>query len=215
MAAAYEALIFDLGKVVFDLSFDRVFQSWASASGQEAEVLKRRFQFDELFDEFERGEISNEDFRIEISRRLGFHLNNKAFDEGWCALYLDPYDGINELLSNLKQQYRLVALTNTNRIHERVWEVRYRASLSHFEKVFSSHELKTRKPEKQAYQSVLDYLCVAPSRTIFLDDSQANIEAAAQLGIKAILVKSQEQMLADLRELLQLDGHESPPTARR
>jgi epoxide hydrolase-like predicted phosphatase len=201
---AYEALIFDLGKVVFDLSFDRVFQSWAAASGQEADVLKRRFQFDELFDAFERGEVSSEEFRVEISRRLGFHLSNEAFDEGWCALYLDPYDEIDELLSSLKQQYRLVALTNTNSIHAQVWKIKYQESLRCFDNVFCSHELGTRKPEQQVYQSVLDYLITRPERTIFLDDSPANIAGAAQLGIKTILVESPQQMRADLHHALYL-----------
>jgi len=198
----YEALIFDLGKVVFDLSFDKVFQFWALASGQQADAIKGRFQFDELFDEFERGEVSNKEFRAEISRRLGLKLTDKVFDEGWCSLYLNTYEGINKLLGSLKKQYRLVALTNTNSIHEQVWKTKYRESLGYFDRIFCSHELKTRKPEKQAYQSVLDYLGLKPQRTIFLDDSYPNIEGAAQLGIKTILVESQQQMHVDLRKML-------------
>jgi epoxide hydrolase-like predicted phosphatase len=198
----YEALIFDLGKVVFDLSFDKVFQFWASASGQQVDAIKGRFQFDEFFNDFERGEVSDKEFRAEISRRLSLRLTDKVFDEGWCALYLNAYAGIDKLLSSLKGQYRLVALTNTNSIHEQVWKKRYHETLSHFDKVFCSHELKTRKPEKQAYQSVLDYLGVEPQRTIFLDDSDANTAGAARLGIKTILVESQQQMRTDLRKVL-------------
>jgi epoxide hydrolase-like predicted phosphatase len=198
----YEALIFDLGKVVFDLSFDKVLQFWASASSQQVDAIKGRFQFDEFFNEFERGEVSDKEFRAEISRRLSLRLTDKVFDEGWCALYLNTYAGIDKLLSSLKGQYRLVALTNTNSIHEQVWKKRYHETLSHFDKVFCSHELKTRKPEKQAYQSVLDYLEVEPKRTIFLDDSDANTAGAARLGIKTILVESQQQMRADLRKVL-------------
>lgn len=199
---AFEALIFDLGKVVFDLSFDRVFHFWAAASGQPVEAIKSKFQFDEFFDEFERGKISARTFRAEVSRRLGLQLTDQIFDAGWCALYLDHYQGIDELLTNLKQQYRLVALTNTNSIHARVWQLKYRASLGYFEKVFSSHELGTRKPEKQAYQAVLDYLGTKPERTIFLDDNRTNVAGAAQLGIKTILVESQAQMRADLYQSL-------------
>jgi putative hydrolase of the HAD superfamily len=198
----YEALIFDLGKVVFDLSFDQVFYHWATASGQEAAAIKSRFQFDELFDAFERDDVSADAFRTEVSRRLGFQLTDQAFDEGWCALYLDPYEGVNEVLSNLKNQYRLVALTNTNSIHAQVWKPKYQESLAHFDKVFSSHELGARKPEKQAYQSVLNYLGTKPERAIFLDDSPVNIEGAAQLGIKAILVESPQQMQRDLNQLI-------------
>lgn len=102
-----------------------------------------------------------------------------------------------------------MALTNTNSIHEQVWKIKYRESLSHFDKVFCSHELKARKPEKEAYQSVLDYLGVQPQRTVFLDDSYANTAGAAQLGIKTILVESQQQMHADLRKMLYPGWHES------
>ncbi|MGI4760352.1 MAG: HAD family hydrolase [Janthinobacterium lividum] len=200
--ATCEALIFDLGKVVFDLSFDKVFQFWATASGQPVSAIESRFQFDELFDEFERGEISAPAFRAEISRRLNLELTDEIFDKGWCALYLTVYEGIDELLNNLKKHYRLVALTNTNSIHAQVWKVKYQASLSHFEKVFCSHELNTRKPEKRAYQTVLNYLETEPQRTIFLDDSSANTAGAAQLGIKNILVESPQQMHSDLYKML-------------
>lgn len=198
----YEALIFDLGKVVFDLSFDKVFQFWASASGQTTETIKGRFRFDEFFDEFEKGEVSNTAFRVEISQRLRLELTDDVFDKGWCSLYLDAYAGVNKLLSSLKKQYKLVALTNTNSIHAQAWKIKYSESLSHFDKVFCSHELRTRKPEKRAYQSVLDYLQIKPQRTIFLDDSPANIAGAAQLGIQTILVESQQQMHTDLRKML-------------
>jgi hypothetical protein len=56
--ATFQSAIFDLGKVVFDLSFDRVFQSWATSSGRPFDEIRSRFVFDELFDTFERNEIS-------------------------------------------------------------------------------------------------------------------------------------------------------------
>ena len=198
----YKALIFDLGKVVFDLSFDRVFHRWATASGQEAEAIKSRFRFDELFDAFERGDVAAAAFRTEISHRLGIQFTDQAFDEGWCALYLDSYEGINKLLGGLKKHYRIVALTNTNSIHAQAWKPKYRECLTHFDKVFSSHELGARKPERQAYQIVLDYLGAEPERTIFLDDSPVNVAGAAQLGIRTVLVNSPQQMQADLYRML-------------
>jgi len=95
-----------------------------------------------------------------------------------------------------------VALTNTNSIHEQIWRIRYQETLSHFDKIFCSHELKARKPEAAAYQSVLNYLGVKPQHTIFLDDSAANIAGAVRLGIATILVTSQQQMHTDLGQML-------------
>ena len=197
----YKAVIFDLGKVVFDLSFDRIFHSWARASGRPYAEIKSRFQVDDTFDIFEKDGITPEEFRAQVSQRLGLALTDEAFDEGWCALYLDTYRGIDHVLAELRQKYQLVALTNTNAIHSNVWNIKYADTLRHFQRVFSSHELKERKPDAKAYQIVLDYLRVEPQQAVFLDDNTANVEAAEKLAMKAILVTSFEQMTAELQTL--------------
>jgi epoxide hydrolase-like predicted phosphatase len=197
----YKALIFDLGKVVFDLSFERVFQSWAKASNGQADELKARFQFDDLFDQFEKAAITPQHFRRELSNKLGFTLSDHKFDAGWCDLYLATYPGIDALLARLKRQYQLVALTNTNCIHSPVWKRKYADTLRYFDHVFSSHELQARKPEATAYYRVLNYLQVQPAEAVFLDDSLDNIKGANQLGLKTILVTSYDQMSAELHSL--------------
>jgi len=195
----YKAIIFDLGKVVFDLSFDRTFQFWANASGKQFDDIKNKFQFDDIFDKFEKDEIASGQFRTEISQRLNLKLSDQEFDKGWCDLYLETYSGIDNLLEELKQNYKIVALTNTNIIHSKVWKMKYADTLRHFQKVFSSHELKERKPDTKAYQIVLDYLRVEPQQVVFLDDNIDNIKGAGQLGIKTILVTSYKQMTEELK----------------
>jgi glucose-1-phosphatase len=196
--AKYQSIIFDLGKVVFDLSFDRVFKFWAIASDKHFEDIKSKFVFDEVFDKFEKNEIPADQFRATISQRLDLKLNDEDFDKGWCDLYLDPYNDIDVLLNKLKRSYKLVALTNTNIIHNKIWPLKYFDTLQHFEKIFCSHEMATRKPEKKAYKIVLDYLGCKPTETIFLDDNTDNITGAKDLGIATILVTSNEQMKNEL-----------------
>ena len=198
----YHAIIFDLGKVIFDLSFDRTFQSWANASGKAFNEIQSRFLFDEIFDKFEKDEITSAQFRTKISQRLNLNITNKEFDEGWCDLYLDVYEGIDNLLIDLKKQYKLIALTNTNFIHFKVWKEKYADILKHFSKIFSSNEMKVRKPEQDGYQMVLDYLKTPAEKTIFLDDNHENIKGANKLGIKTFLVTSPQQMITDLYKLL-------------
>lgn len=196
----YKALVFDLGKVVFDLSFDRVFQSWATASGKPAETIKKRFRFDLLFRQSERNEISPEYFRKALLQKMDIRLTDAEFDAGWCDLYLDAYPGIDELLIRLKANYKLVALTNTNEIHEPVWRKRYAGTLTHFEKIFTSHEMGTRKPEALSYRLVLEYLECEPGEVLFLDDNEENTGGAEDLGIHTILVTSFEQMKNELQK---------------
>lgn len=200
----FKGIIFDLGKVVFDLSFDKTFESWAWNSSKPFTDLKNAFRFDELYEKFERDEITSEEFRKSISQRLGISLSDKLFDDGWCNLYLDPYPGIDDLLVKLKQSYRIVALTNSNKIHETVWKVKYFKTLHHFERVFSSSDIRIRKPEEGSYKIALDYLRLSPNETIFIDDNADNIKGTEKLGIKSILVSSPTQMINDLAKIIKV-----------
>lgn len=196
----YNALVFDLGKVIFDVSFGFAFDKWASVSGLEQKAISKKFKFDEYYEQFERDEIETDVYVRHVSELIGFSLSREEFVEGWNNIYMDAYPGIGKTLAALKKNYRLLSLTNTNRVHAEIWPVRYADTLAHFEKIFSSHEMKLRKPEKEAYQVVLDYLGTEPSKIIFLDDRPENIKAAEAVGIKSILVRSSSQMLDELKK---------------
>ncbi len=200
--AEIKSVIFDLGKVVFDYSFGRTYQYWATVSKREAADIKSKFKFDQPFQDFESGKINPSTFRNLINKQLDLSLSDTDFDNGWCNLYLDTYEGVEEILVALKRNYKLVALTNTNIIHSPIWRSKYSDTLKHFEKIFASYELGTRKPERKSFEIVLDYLQARPDEVIFLDDNIENINGAKELGIHTILVSSTTQ----LKEGLQKEG---------
>lgn len=197
-----EALIFDLGKVVFDVSFDRTFEYWSQASGTPVEEIKSTFRFDEIYEQFEVAALTPQQFRKAVCERNHFNLPDAEFDAGWCNLYLDAYPEVVELIRQLKPAYRIVALTNTNEIHARVWKVKYADALSHFGKVFSSHEMRLRKPDAEAFNAVLKWLGAKPEEVIFADDNSANVKGAAAVGIRSLLVSSPAQFVNDLHRML-------------
>ncbi|UCD06666.1 MAG: HAD family phosphatase [candidate division WOR-3 bacterium] len=197
----YRAIIFDCGGVIFDFSPANVFKHWAMVGNEDPNTLEHKFKFSEVYLKFERGEIDSSAFRAHTLNMLELKINEEEFDRGWNNLYGDLVPGIEELLSDLQDDYRLVALTNTNEIHARKWQIICRPLLHYFEKVFSSHEIHARKPERKAYEIVLKYLDLAPDDVIFLDDNPQFVRAAAELQIKAIQVNSFKQMVSDLRNL--------------
>jgi len=194
----YRAIIFDLGNVVINFSFDNIFNHWANVTGVSAHELKRRFDYDEMFCRFERGEIDSTRFRKHVLARLRIEMSNAEFDEGWNTIYLDVVPGIERILRNLRRSVRLIALTNTNELHAQTWKSRYASVLQHFEKVFCSHEIKSRKPEPRAYEIVLSYLNLNPHEVIFLDDNPEFVSAASRVHITGILVGSLEQLINEL-----------------
>jgi putative hydrolase of the HAD superfamily len=175
------ALIFDLGGVVFDCSFDKTFDAWSIVMGRKADEIRRLFKFSDSFEKFERNDIKPQQFINSVSQQLNYKFEDAAFEKGWNAIYMDTFSNINNLLAELKKHYRLVALTNTNQIHAKVWVEKYSGTLQQFEMVFSSHEIGARKPEAKAFQIVLDYLNLSPEQTIFLDDKAEYINGAKQM----------------------------------
>ena len=196
----YKALIFDLGKVIFEVSFEMAYAYWGKVGGLDSETVRKRFHFDLQYDLFSENKISAGEYAKHVAELIEIPLSQEDFETGWNRIYLDAFPGIEKTLVKLKKNYRLVALTNTNSVHARVWPGKYADVLQHFEKIFSSHETGLRKPEKKAYTMVLDYLGLTAGEVIFLDDTIPNIIGAEEAGIKGIVVLSSSQMIADLQK---------------
>lgn len=196
----YKALIFDLGKVIFEVTFEMAYAYWGSLAKIDSETVRKRFRFDEAYDLFSENKMTEDEYARHVSGLIQIELTTEQFATGWNKIYLDEFPGIGKTLEKLKKNYRIVALTNTNPTHARVWPGKYADVLQHFEKIFSSHEMKTRKPEELAYRMVLDYLRLPAEETIFLDDTIENIVGADKLGIKGIAVTSSTQMIDALKK---------------
>ena len=70
-----------------------------------------------------------------------------------------------------------------------------------FDTLVISAEVGVMKPDPRIYQIALDELGVAANQAVFLDDTPANIEAAASLGMRGILFRDPVRVLKELREL--------------
>lgn len=110
-----------------------------------------------------------------------------------------------ELIHDLRaNDFRIGVLTNNVREFRDWWW-----PLMDFESVFhtivDSHEVGMRKPNPAIYHLTMDRLGATPSRTAFLDDIQANVDAALALGIHGIKVDDDPtSAIARARELAAL-----------
>lgn len=93
-----EALIFDLGGIVFDYSFDPVYDTWAVATGKSASDIRERLCFADDFERFERGDITPEQFIAAVSVQLEHQFDSALFVRGWNAIYQDVRPGIEPCL---------------------------------------------------------------------------------------------------------------------
>jgi putative hydrolase of the HAD superfamily len=67
-----------------------------------------------------------------------------------------------------------------------------------FDGVIESSKAGLRKPDPRIYQMMCELLQAAPENCVYLDDLGINCKPASQLGMKAIKVTGEAQLLADL-----------------
>ncbi len=74
-----------------------------------------------------------------------------------------------------------------------------------FDTVVDSHEVGMRKPNPAIYHLTMERIGATPSRTVFLDDLHANIDAARQIGMHGVLVEEDSRAaIATARHLTQI-----------
>jgi HAD superfamily hydrolase (TIGR01509 family) len=193
---AADALLFDLGGVVIDIDFNRVFARWAAFAGCDPALLRERFTQDEPYQRHEIGKIGIADYFASLRASLGIDLTEAQFLEGWNAIFIDEVRGIAALLARAAQRLPLYAFTNSNPAHEACWSERFDRVLKHFRKVFVSSSIGLRKPEAEAFEFVVKEIGVPASRIVFFDDGLHNIEGARACGLQTVLVNSPSDVTA-------------------
>ena len=193
-----KALVFDLGGVVIDIDFDSVFRRWADAARCGIDEIRARFAYDRHYEAHERGEIGAPEFFASLRDTLGIEITDDEFARGWNALFKGPIPGIAEILREASALFPLYALTNSNRLHETVWSVRFADTLRHFTRIFNSSTIGARKPEPEAFTIAARAIGADLHDIVFYDDSAENIRGALKLGIPAVHVRS----IADIEESL-------------
>ena len=195
-------VIFDLGGVILDLDFEASYREFSRLSGLNPEEVITRTRGLMFFEDYETGAISSSVFRDKINNLLEMSATDEEIDGAWCAMLGNMPRERLELLKKLQDVYRTFVLSNTNEIHARTFDNIVGSSLGnsalfseHFEKVYFSHEMNLRKPDAEIYRAVLDDLGIKPEETLFIDDTQANIQAADNLGIHTLHLTDARQLI--------------------
>jgi putative hydrolase of the HAD superfamily len=185
-----DALLFDLGRVVLDIDFNKTLDCWAGHAGCEPDDIVARFVRGNAYHRHERGEISDAEFFASLRASLGIGLSDAQFLEGWNALFAGEMPGIGPLLARAARRVPLYAFSNTNGAHVEHFTQIYGEVLGHFREMFLSSTIGLRKPDAAAYDHVVKAIGVPASRIVFFDDLAENIEGARARGLTAVHVTS-------------------------
>ena len=134
-------IIFDLGNVVFEVNHQKIFHHWADVTSLPVEFFADHHVPHMIIHQFERGELTPEEFHKLLFTSMEVDLSFEEFSEGWNAIYGGVYPEVQNALQKLSDKVFLVALTNTNELHYKVWIQKYAETLKYFKKLFISSQL--------------------------------------------------------------------------
>ncbi len=192
--ADIDAIVFDLGNVVVEIDFERVVAHWAASAGRDTEEIRARFSHDGPYQRHERDEIGTPEYFASLRSVLGIDLTDAQFLEGWSQVFVREIDPVVALLPRLAERLPLYVFSNTNRAHHEEFARRFATALRPFRKVFVSHELGRRKPERAAFEAIAREIGTPIQRILFLDDLEENVLGARMAGMHAALVRSPDDV---------------------
>ena len=205
------ALLFDLGGVVIDIDFGRAFAAWQPKSRLSLEEIGRMFMFDLPYQRHEKGEIDAQEYFDHLASTLRIEGDHSFIAQGWNSIFVGEIAGTMAALRTVRNELPCHAFTNTNAAHAAAWSRMFPAVVNSFDRIFASHEMGLRKPEREAFDHIAQALGVAPEAILFFDDVFENVQGARAAGFQAVHVRSPHdvQVALDALGVMRADRRKS------
>ena len=180
-----DALLFDLGRVVLDIDFNRALALLGRSCRLRARAISsaRFVARRHLSSVTRRGEIDDAEFFAGLRASLGIDVIRRAVPRRLERDLRRRNAGIAPLLARAAKRLPLYAFSNTNRAHVAHFSTAYADVLGHFREIFLSSTIGLRKPDAAAYDHVVKAIGVPAPRIVFFDDLAENIEGARARGL--------------------------------
>jgi FMN phosphatase YigB (HAD superfamily) len=181
--------IFDEGGVL--IRNHMVLGAVAAALGMEPEELRTLLLPDMML--LSSGEIDSREFWRRFEARTGIRAERNWWDE--CFKPTKDEETFAVVLE-LAGVARTVCGTNTIDCHHVINQ--NLGMYEPFHAIYASHIIHRSKPDPRFWQEILRSEGIAAERCFFTDDSKANVEAAATLGMKAFVYSDAASLRRDL-----------------
>ena len=198
---AIENVVFDLGGVLINWDPRNLYQKVMSDSNEVEQFLS---------------EVCTSDWNAQqdagrpLSEATQILVDQYPLQEAYIRMYYDRWEEMLDgsivesvtLLKQLMQQgnHRLLALTNwSHETFPRALELF--EFLGWFEGIVVSGAEQLKKPDERIYQVLFDRYQINPINSVFIDDSYPNVEAARNLGMKAVHFKTPQALRTELSQL--------------
>lgn len=195
MLTEIDNIVFDLGGVVLDINRDICVERLESIGLPQAASLLDLYRQQGDFLALEQGEITAATFfDILRSQCVNASITDRELEDALCCFITGlPVERLKALRRLREMGKRTFVLSNTNAIMynsviDRLFRQESLSINDYFDGIIASFAEKVCKPDPEIFRILLRRYSLDPSRTLFIDDSQVNVDAAAQCGIKGLFL---------------------------
>ena len=200
-------LVFDLGNVLIEWNSEKILTSFEPEKERRQLLIQVIFESG-IWHQTDKGELSLKEACDEVLAQLddSYHPAVQNIFYNWYEV-VEVYTGLQEQIRLWAEQgYRIYILSTTCEIFYRIEKAGLLAVFPLLSGYILSSEVGVVKPEPEIYQKLLKKYGIDPTESIFIDDIQANLDTAAELGFETILAKRESDNILAMQELLQEKG---------
>lgn len=200
-------IIFDLGGVIINLDLQRTIAEFNKLSPVPFETIYTQANQHSLFDQFDKGQLSNEAFFKALKTEINFKGSDDLLLQAWNAMLGDIPEHRLDVLVEAKRNYHTFLVSNTCEPHIAAFEENLylehgvRNFEDYFDGVYYSCRVGMRKPDKEIFEMVLQENNLKPEETVFIDDSIQHVKGAGSCGINSYLLPKGTEIADLLKEL--------------
>ena len=176
------SFIFDIGNVLVPFDFNRAIQRISSQCTTRIEGLMPRAK--EITQSYESGEIGRAEFLRQTIAELEYQGDEADFIAAWEDIFVENL-AMTRLVAKLHGRYPLYLLSNTSDIHADYFEATYPV-FQYFSSRVYSYLAGCMKPGRSIFEIAVRKFGVEPGETVYIDDLEANVATARELGFHAL-----------------------------
>jgi len=201
MPTAATAVTFDLGGVMIDWDPRHLYRKLFDGD----EAAMERFLAEVCTPEWNARLDAGRPFADGIAELVAAHPDQTdlivAFQRRWPEMLGDAFGGTVAIMRELRAAgLRTYALSNWSAETFRMARGQF-GFLDEMDGILISGELKIAKPDPAIFREFMRRFGLAPEATVYIDDWERNVAAAASLGMVAVRFVDATQLRRDLRDL--------------
>ena len=148
---------------------------------------------------FEEGKISLDQY---LDRTIFYQARKFSKEEfnNYMFSLSKPKPEVLEFARSLAGKYLMATINNESR-EMNEYRIKQFGLSQMFDLFVSSCYVGMRKPDEKIYRVALDMIQKTPDECCFIDDRPANIEGAAKVSMRTVLMRDPAQLKKDLQAL--------------